>query len=1173
MSGKALCFDSTVLNNLYPAELTFFAARDDPMSLLTLDGCRCERQHQNATATHILDNLKKCYGARSYQKTEVLETFPLPQASSAPDPGLASESNSSHPDHIGEPMQEEPMQEEPAQEWPVQEEPMQEWPVQEWPVQEEPMQEWPVQEGPAEEPEPMQETESEKLPEVACKPFSMNPYPRINIEAPKTPNNNGLSPRSFDAMDVDSVAHGASPSGSREVFQAVVGDATDLSGEQESRRVGGMVLRSRPDNGPVYAATGEYDTSSDMTDSKGTGDNLTHGNDGGATDDEDLAISGETDGEDMAISGETDNSTTDKFGNDNGTGKAVMDTELCTQIALEYDEGLDGFFCTRSRRGKPRTPCGRLFFTVEIAATHIQKHHGHKLKQSQRRRLTILFGGLKPHHKLKQPSDLIRAYKRLPILEGWKCPQCTFGADTEKAVHKHLSTTHKLSNSAKKRTLSPAFFQTIHRISFCVHPQHSKDIEKKEAARVAEALREMDEECDLIRESQFQGKSVDSSQSVARNYLWIEYTAGKDPELLGEQLGGGSLIPSEEDVETMDDEMDDDEDDVDEGQIVLSRPEARRLRNLVTKYLIDSQTCIGNLPEEMQRVLSKGGDSRLLSSFQEESTARTYAGLVYQLIRYCHWKPPDGKWTASYLKPSLTNGVATSLRAVLDAVKQEDAESIVFEKFDQLFRTLWQQYWPPSTSTTFPDPTLSFLALKHLKDDGTFAVDRVGNNTHYLLYFMRASFIRRYSPQGQLDIAEFTANSHWITHLGEFSPSCTSTYATVYGMRTLAGQTFRKRLAVPNVNTDSLANDGVLLYKDNRSFDLAAFKNMICDLEQRIMAAWVNLLHGLYVEVDFTSHSGVCDVLTDTTNQYSFIYDHRNQHLREPGHQLLDYLIQLPGWTIDRLPVPEVWETNFLQPLAAIEQDLALHAQYGSGSPWRGTELVSLLFGNTPARGRNIRFMDPYLVSTSEYSKTSSIMHKDQFIPKALPAFTSRMLLQVHAIARPIVIWYLSKHKSTHRFMNEPITNLYNTMAFMDYMKPLASAKVSASMQLLAQPYLGWPMDLSSYRHIQTALHQELCTKTSAHTQSALRAALNAAKGKVKENQLFSRSDEELGGSEEVIMAYIEVSKSWQEVLGLQESGRDGVECIDAGSDGGYDSDWNDMPDQLRCARLKKGAN
>ncbi|KIY61223.1 hypothetical protein CYLTODRAFT_460041 [Cylindrobasidium torrendii FP15055 ss-10] len=932
-------------------------------------------------------------------------------------------------------------------------------------------------------------------------------------------------------------------------------EANDVLSPQGAQPVERRKLRARPEQGVVYERP---DVVSDMDE------------DGGSNND------GSDDKSQMDGEGEPEAEMSGADGSDSEAGSGeVMNTasllqecgQLLVQIGLEYDGGLAGFFCTRSPDFKhPGEPCGNFFFTYKSALEHIQLHHHHLLEPLQRRQLRPIFPKKSP--QFQRPARRIPPYKYLPIEEGTKCPKCTFASAEDAAVIKHLSQHHDGRKPTNKTVLESVYFQTIHRTSFCVSSVHNPHSNSEET-RIARELQAMSKAKDSNRKL-FRGQPLDSNQLLAKTFLWEDYTADKDPELLREQCRSHLLRSQEEESQIeLDGSSEDEDDDYAAGLAVQGRLNVRGLRLGVTAYLKSGMNILGNSPEEALSALTSGGDSSPAVDFQEQSTIAKYAGGVFQYICYLYWRPSDGRWSESYLRPPLNADIVSSLQAVAEALHSED-EAQLFAELDKLFNFLWFNCnWPQSTSALL-DPTLCWLALKHLKDDGTFAVDRVANNTHYLLFFMKASFVRRCS-QGDL-IPNIKANFHWIDPNGTIGHSKRSTYSVVHRMRSLAGQTFRSQLASPTVNTDSLASQGFLVYKDTRIFNMEAFKKMIGALEQEIIATWTGLLQGLCVEVDFASTPGICDTLTSTANRYSFINDPRNRHLLVPSCQLLKHLTSLAGWMNEDLPVEKMWEEHFLKPLAGLEQNLALHAQYGSGSPWRGTELVTLLFQNTSARSRNFCYMEPYLVATSEYSKTSSVMGRDRFVPKAVPSFTSRMLLQVHAIARPIVVWYLRACQSTVRVSNEPLANLYHTMAFMNNGQPFTAGEISSSMKQWAQAYLNWPMDLSSYRHIQTALHRELCTQSPAHNQSAFRAAQKAALGRVNGNHLFARSDdEELGGLEQVFLAYFEVSGSWQEVLGLQKSGGSGMQRTWTDQIEGYDSQLNHFPHQLRCWRLMEG--
>lgn len=321
---------------------------------------------------------------------------------------------------------------------------------------------------------------------------------------------------------------------------------------------------------------------------------------------------------------------------------------------------------------------------------------------------------------------------------------------------------------------------------------------------------------------------------------------------------------------------------------------------------------------------------------------------------------------------------------------------------------LWHHEWVSESDDPkeFPDPTMCFMALVHLKEGGEFAEPKdVTQPIAKFTWSIRMTTIFEIHDGVKKGIypnqhSAMLALRKWVVEkeMTTFSALRSLThYASSLAYNTLSHPLC---FWIDHDNYSALRYKGQLITEEHIISIFGSLQKEMVDLWQN------NILLGTGHRVVYES---LADDLANNTPGYSFLDDPDNGLM---GH--FDDLLTVFSKDQDIRKLmfveEEGGEINFnllawrkwLADLAKFENLLLVGVDMMGGSPPRGTELTATMVRNTPFRSRNMRALGNYLAIVRQYSKTTNNQQQDKIIPHAMDAFCSDIFIQLHVLARPI---------------------------------------------------------------------------------------------------------------------------------------------------------------------------
>ncbi|KAF6745295.1 hypothetical protein DFP72DRAFT_1077733, partial [Ephemerocybe angulata] len=395
------------------------------------------------------------------------------------------------------------------------------------------------------------------------------------------------------------------------------------------------------------------------------------------------------------------------------------------------------------------------------------------------------------------------------------------------------------------------------------------------------------------------------------------------------------------------------------------------------------------------------------------------------------------------------------------------------DNLHSLLVSLWLAPWESDTEA-FPDPTICFLALHILQDDGAFLQPK--DITPRITKLARAiQLVVLREVHRRVDTGEYPLHRIALAPLEEFIFDSTgvSTMQLLRYHNRFATALAHQTPGLPRIvwHESHRNNFTTLMYNGNIvSIDL--LRTLWAKLEQNIMRLWEDkILLGTKLYIPLGTPS---DSLTSTACGYSFIHDERNPFprfskllgrtfLQDEKHRGMFYTYS-PSTGLYSLNVSRCHQ--WLSDLAYVEALLMVLTDMRSGAPKRMAELCATLVCNIETRTRNLYAYGSQVLLVSQYSKNTNNHQRDRVTPHALSTFDGDMLLQIHALARPF-----AQYLTSLLCPGEPqISRQYRDLLFMDALRPFTAPAISQLMGDQAKAVLGWSMTVAPWRHIAIVL-------------------------------------------------------------------------------------------------------
>ncbi|KAJ7577798.1 hypothetical protein C8J56DRAFT_798220 [Mycena floridula] len=499
-------------------------------------------------------------------------------------------------------------------------------------------------------------------------------------------------------------------------------------------------------------------------------------------------------------------------------------------------------------------------------------------------------------------------------------------------------------------------------------------------------------------------------------------------------------------------------------------------------------------------------DRVILCKLNTSNIAKIYKFVKVALQAYCRTVT---HLVAGLLRASVTAGYKFPTNPSLDtAIKALHASLQIpadtsFNELHAVFLGLFGTTWTPKEDAEEGDianPTLCFLALFALKADGEFL-----QPTHVT------------GP---------------IRHL-----TC---YEDLYSLQHYTSAVSFSSIKLPELWWPN-PEDPTLLLFNGTEVKLQMWKDICSGLIKKVVTMWQEqILLGL--KGIYAAYSGAIDNLRSTKPNYSFIHDSSN-NLASAGKDFLTAIFQSPELR-ERFTEMQGSEhvlkksecLKWLQALAKFEGALMVLIHLTGGGPGRGTEITSLLAENTATRVRNFFcFGNSHVTILRNYTKDNNISQKDRYIPMGLCGTSSDLLVQLHAIARPIAVLF-----SVALDHEDSVTLQYKRMLFMGFEKPFTSRKLTELLKKHTSPIINLDIGIAPFRQIFVAFRERNLGKPHKLLQEdedSIEAEQMGHSSATEKSHYGLSSNGWEGASDEIVRLFLSASSKWQVLLELVPGG------------------------------------
>jgi hypothetical protein len=476
--------------------------------------------------------------------------------------------------------------------------------------------------------------------------------------------------------------------------------------------------------------------------------------------------------------------------------------------------------------------------------------------------------------------------------------------------------------------------------------------------------------------------------------------------------------------------------------------------------------------------------------------------------------------------------VTSQLKDLQQTLLQQNNQAIASKVLDVLL-ALWTRPWPKSEDGMLMDPTIQYIALSTLRQDGSFLeAKQVTGIFARFEWDMRCIFavqIYRLVENKTYPTYEDAAESleKWYTEKVE------GTFNSIRSLQHRASAIAFATQGMPRIWWTDRKHHRALLYKGNL-VTIENIQQVFANLEQAAVDVWEkDILLGLDLHVDFKN---LADDLSAQDVHYSFLSDPRNKAFQDRerlARAILADPVQrgkfIQSATENGMPIWNIIALRtWLYRYSRLHIILLVRAEMVGGAPGRVTEFTALPYRNTKAQERALYAFDKYIGLLCRYHKGSTMTGQDKLIPHALDALTADLTIQDLAIARPfaelaIKIVYPD---------NRSFAKLYRDFLWINNTKLFDTNDVTNVMREFTRPVMGIDIGVSDWRHVQIAYNGKLCPRLGELIdldRVDTVKALQACHSRSTEVRIYAKSQDSMAGlAEDVLPLFLDASTDWQ---------------------------------------------
>lgn len=475
-----------------------------------------------------------------------------------------------------------------------------------------------------------------------------------------------------------------------------------------------------------------------------------------------------------------------------------------------------------------------------------------------------------------------------------------------------------------------------------------------------------------------------------------------------------------------------------------------------------------------------------------------------------------------------------AIKDLKDNLQSSEIHTAAFLVHDVL-NALWMTKWTPAIGKHLQDPTICYIALYMLENDGSFKEAK--NTTGPVVKFehcLRLSFLIQIKRLAhQTEPIDYEAASielqRWYTEKVD------STFNSLRSLMHRAASISFTTMSTPRVIWLDRENFETMLYNGDRVC-LDDMRKAFTLMEKDLIDLWENkVLCGLKLHVEYA------DIAHDLTNRsvgYSFLTDNRNTCFEDQEDCLVKAILANPATRkmflvrMDAITGQPIWNKATLRAwlynYAELQGVEITRAEMLSGSPSRITELASMMGWNTKTRSTNLVHIGPNLALLVMYHKGGSMSGQDKLVPHGLDGVTSDILIQDLVLARPF-----ARIAAQVCFPNDKaMRKLYRERLFVNNGKEFKSTHLTALMKHYTLPTMGVGLSVNAFRHIHSVWERKLCPASlEVFELSSMDsvAAAQAGRSRSTDIRIYGVSHDDLHGApEDVVPLFIDCSTEWQ---------------------------------------------